>query len=123
MNTYDHCNYSTTDFDKMNAHEAAHKDAEVLANRINGLIAEYNSKHDDMFCIAKYTPNLAKKSVNAKTDVKKPCAENKKPAVKPSADKDSAPTNVHPVSKDTLDDLFKKAFGEAIRFAVRRMNN
>ena len=102
--TCDHCNYSTTDLEKMKQHEAAHKDAEILANRINGLIVEYNSKHDDAFCIAKYTPNLANKKP-------KPKAEPEKPAKKPAENLHSNSASViavapHPLST-FVDDCIK----------------
>lgn len=96
--TCDHCNFSSTDLEKMKAHEAAHQDAEVLANRINGLIAEYNAKHDDAFCIAKYTPNLAnKKKPEPAKSANKPA---EKPAKKPAG---NSPSNNPDTISEFLD--------------------
>lgn len=66
----DHCNFTTSDLEAMEKHEAAHKDAEILANRINALIAEYNNKHDETFYIAKYTPSPVNKKKAEKPPVK-----------------------------------------------------
>lgn len=72
----DHCNFTTSDLEAMEKHEAAHKDAEILANRINALIAEYNNKHDETFYIAKYTPSPVNKKKAEKPPVKN-TAENR----------------------------------------------